>query len=160
MEQQKVTSLRSLTLGGFMASVTRNVEPDGAYQIKRFVQKGVFEELWRRASSGSDVKNLRTFSNVGLMASTLFQNSHGRPDAGFKKRLKAQPLVGHIRSRISFHDDIRFIMTIVGGAVYLLLDNAAMDSKMTTVMVFNTDADCFVEHDSLIDFAMNNDILV
>ena len=51
-------------------------------------------------------------------------------------------------------------MTVVGGSVYLLMDNAALDSKMPTVMTFNKEAECFVDHDDLIDFSMNNDILV
>ena len=143
-----------------MASVARNVDPDNAFQIKRFVQRGVFEELWKRATEGNEATMLRTYSNVGLMASMLFEKSNGKPDAAFKKRLKTKPLIGTLRAKQEFFEDPRFIMTVVGGEVYLILDNAALDSKMTTVMVFNKDAECFVDHDALIDFAMSNDILM
>ena len=160
MEHQNVTSLRSLTLGGFMASVVKNVDHENAAQIKRLMQRGVFEELWVRATAGEQTTLMRTYANVGLMASTLFQNTSGKPDAAFKKRLKNKPLIGTIRARQEFFEDPRFIMTVVGGSVYLIMDNAALDSKMPTVMIFSKDAECFVDHDALIDFAMNNDILM
>lgn len=160
MEQHKATSLRSLSLQGFMASVSKNVDPDNAKMIRRYVQRGVFEEMWGRASSGSDVSNLRTYSNVGMMSAALFAESNGKPSVPFKRRITSKPLIGHIRAKQEFHEDVRFIMTVVDGQVYLLMDNAATDNKLNTVMCFDTEAECFVDHEALIDFALSNDILL
>lgn len=160
MEQHKATSMRSLSLVGFMASVRKNVDPEGVVQIQRYVQRGVFEEMWERAGCRSEVSNLRTYANVGLMAASLFEDTGGKPNANFKKRLKIKPLIGFIRAKQEYYEDVRFIMTVVDGQVYLLMDNAAVDAKMDTVMVFDNDAECFVGHKALIDFALTNDIFL
>ena len=159
MQKQIATKLSSLSLSGFLSTVQKNIDVDNAKSIKRFVQKGMFEEMWQRARRSNDVTKDNIYSTVGLMAAHLFNDDRRGPTAKFRKELIAKPRTGLIRSRAEIHDDIRFILTMVGDELCLLLDNAAMDSRMATVMTYDALTTSFVSNEnSLIDFVLTNDV--
>lgn len=159
MQKQLATKLSALTLSGFLSNVQKNVDPDNARTIKRYMQKGIFEELWQRAHVNDDVAKTTTYTNVGLLAANLFKSSSGRPSLAFRKQVKLKPITGNIRSRMDFHDDIRFILTVVDDQFCLLLDNSAIDSRMATVMLYDAVETTFVNVDTpLIDFVLTNDL--
>lgn len=157
MEKQSFTSIRALTLPGFMATLERNVGGDNLLQIKRHVQQGIFEEMWSRVNIHKEISFQKTYPTVGILTADIFSKSP-KPTLAFKKELAKNPRFGHIRSKYEFHNDVRFILTVVDDQICLLMDNAAADSKMATVMIYNKTVEAFVEAESLFEFSMSNDI--
>ena len=155
MQVQK-QSLRGMSIENFIGTASRRLDSDSSTHLQRFVQKGVFEEIWGRIQDrvGNDVAQLRVYQNVGLLGSSI-----GKITQKFKRDLAVKPIVGHVRTRVSFHDDIRFIMTLVDDSIYLLMDNAALDSRMATVMLYDEDAEGFVVvADSLLEFVFKHNV--
>ena len=157
MDKQSVSKLSALSLAGFLSTVRKNVDDENARTIKRLMQKGMFEELWHRAHRGADITKSTTYANVGMLAARVLNG--GKPSVAFKKDLALRPMTGHIRARSEIHDDIRFILTVVKGELCLMLDNAALDSRMATVMTYDTKECVFISSDdALIDFVLEKEV--
>lgn len=156
-KQSAASKLSSLTLSGFLSAVQKNVDADNALAIKRYMQKGMFEELWYRARKNNDITASVTYANVGHLTQRLLGGT--KPSSAFKKELVIKPVTGFIRARQEIHDDIRFVLTVVSNDVCLMLDNAALDSRMATVMVYDAAIATFVNRDdALIDFVLSEEV--
>lgn len=159
MQKQAVTKLSTLSLSGFLATVMKNVDADNARVIKRHMQRGMFEVMWGRVRENNDVTKQMIFQTVGGLAAHLFDGGKKKPSVAFRKELSTKPMTGLIRPKIEFHDNIRFILTIVQDQLCLLLDNSAIDSRMATVMTYDAVACSFVASDEgLLDYVMGNEI--
>lgn len=159
MHKQAVTRLSTLSLSGFLASVGQIVDADNARVIKRHMQRGMFELMWGRVHQNADVTKQMIFQTVGSLAAHLFNGGLKKPSVAFKKELSAKPMTGLIRSKVSFHNDIRFILTVVQNELCLMLDNSALDSKMSTVMTYDAVACSFVDSDEgLLDYVMEHEV--
>lgn len=133
----------------------KKADLDAMTQLSRILQKGAFEILWDRFH-GVDA-NLVSYRNVGH--ATQFIVPDGAVMHRLIHRLRNHPFTGSIKAARDSGDDYRFICIAQAGAIYLLLENAAMDSKQTQVQVYDTEAEGFVpHHTSLITFLMKEEV--
>ena len=112
-----------------------------------------FELLWQRFNG--DATLTRVFASIGQATQHAVGDSY-ESKAVFKmtlKRIKENALLGKIRSKVSYCDDIRFVVYSNGAQAFLFLDNEATNVRMPQAYVFDTEAGSFIpcEKMSLID---------
>lgn len=149
-------TFNNISLSEFCIGASGGEDKDGIPEMLRYMQKGAFEIFWK-CHRGKE-KTLITYQNMGQASQAIVPE-----DARLKtviKRIAQTPITGVIRNPIHFHQDFRFIAFIHGHELYMVLENAAADARLSQIWRYDEDFEGFVPGKgvSLIDFFINNKI--
>ncbi len=135
---------KTLTVADLLRSLPAACDHTTASDVTRFIQKAFFELLWKRAQikTETETNSMVTYQTIGHLAQRVLLGN--RSYSAVYRELKDKPVLGLIKARNSEQDDMRFVLTLVNKHTTLLLENCAIDNKMSTVYVFNRKENMFV----------------
>lgn len=127
-------------------------------QMLKQMQHGAFALLWDKC----DTSVVRVYATLGKVFSSV--QALSETESIMRQRLARQPMCGLIRSRTAHGDDFRFVAFVHKTDSYIVLENAALDSKLAVLWKYERDCEGFVEHrgaaSSVLEFLIEEEVAV
>lgn len=149
----KIHSFDQISLSLLLAESNKLEAKESHDLLLKSLNRVAFELLWRRHNG--DATHTRVFSSIGQIGEYAIGDKY-ESKYTFRmtlKRISHNAPIGKIRSKVSYCDDIRFVVYSNGAQAFLFLDNEATNVRLPQAYIFDTEAGSFIpcEKMSLID---------
>lgn len=155
--------MTSLTFGNIslkhFVQRSKSAESGVVAQMYRQMQNGAFAMLWDQCDSSV----VRVYATLGKVFGAV-QAISERPHI-VRQHLKRTPMCGLVRARTPHGDDFRFVALSHKNHIYIVLENAALDSNHTLLWCYEEDVEGFVECEGgknldVLDFLISEEVAV